>query len=260
MSNQPAFIDRTGKKYGRWTVLSRVESKNGKTLWKCICDCGTVGAVGSSGLGSGHSKSCGCLKVDWAKEHCKTHGKSHSRVHNIWFDMKKRCFNKNCVGYRWYGARGIVVCDKWMKFENFYADMGDPPEGTSIDRINTNGNYEPGNCRWATDKEQANNTCKNKFIEYAGKRQTVAQWAEEIGIGAGTIWWRIRNGFPPSIALSKDKIVIRRGGPRKTNRILTLGGVSKNMSQWSRETGIRVGTIWYRLKMGWSVERTLTNA
>ena len=240
-------------------VVSRNTGRKGGTHWYCICDCGRELSVESHALGSGKTKSCGCRRVVVGKLK-KRHGKSHTKIHNTWMDMKKRCFNKNSTGYEWYGGRGITVCGRWMKFENFYADMGDPAEGMSLDRIDYNGNYEPGNCRWATDEQQMNNTSKNRFIEMDGKRQTISQWAREIGIGVGTISWRLRHGIKPVGALSATYLEHRPEKIGKRNRVLSLNGKAQTMSQWSRETGIKIGTIWMRLKMGWSIERTLTNA
>lgn len=109
--------------------------------------------------------------------------------------MKQRCLNKNREGYKKWGGRGITVCKRWMKFENFYKDMGERPEGMTIDRIDNSKGYHKSNCKWATPKEQSNNTRKNVFITYNGKTQTIAQWSEELGISYHTIYARLRKGW-----------------------------------------------------------------
>jgi hypothetical protein len=163
------IIDLTGKRFGRWQVLElRPERKRygryGRSqtvpLWLCRCDCGTDGIVRGPALRTGWSKSCGCLRREMflRRRHIvTTHGMSRSRAYRCWYNMKQRCFNPQAVSYSNYGGRGITVCERWLIFENFYADMGDPSPGMSLDRIDPNGNYEPGNCRWATVVEQLAN-------------------------------------------------------------------------------------------------------
>jgi len=144
------IIDLTGKRFGRWVVLALhpERSRLGLARWICRCDCGTERIVLGTKLRRGLTTSC-CFKIK--------HGLSGSRVYRCWDNMKTRCFNPRARNYPWYGGRGITVCERWLIFENFYADMGDPPLGMSLDRIDPNGNYEPGNCRWATVAEQLAN-------------------------------------------------------------------------------------------------------
>jgi len=115
--------------------------------------------------------------------------------------MKSRCNNPKIPGYKWYGQRGIKVCDRWLSFENFFADMGERPDGCSIDRIDSDMDYCPQNCRWATPEIQSNNTRRCKFIEANGKRLTVAQWARETGLSENCIHGRLRRGWSPARAV-----------------------------------------------------------
>ena len=138
-----------GQKFGRLTVLYRTENdKWGNVKWMCVCDCGNLVEVVGWRLRSKHTQSCGCLK----------HNLSETAVYRTWADMKTRCNNPNRKEYKYYGGRGISICKRWEKFQNFYNDMGDRPEGLTLDRIDNDGNYEPENCRWTTYAEQNHNS------------------------------------------------------------------------------------------------------
>lgn len=136
------------------------------------------------------TRSCGCIHT----ETITTHGKSSTPTYSSWSKIISRCHDVNNEHYRDYGGRGIAVCDRWRKFENFLEDMGDRPIGTSIDRIDTNGNYEPSNCRWATPKEQSNNTRRCHVVTIDGISKNVSQWAESTNVRRETIFARIRAG------------------------------------------------------------------
>lgn len=147
--------DITGKKFHYLTAIKRLhKSENEDYYWECICDCGETKITTIGRLSFGTVKSCGCMS-DINKG---THRMSKTPEYRAWAHMKGRCYDKNDRFYHEYGLRGIAVCDRWINsFENFYEDMGDRPEGMSIDRKDNDGNYEPGNCRWATNHQQARN-------------------------------------------------------------------------------------------------------
>jgi len=152
-----------GQKFNRLTVLRVIDQSDKKRhiIWECSCDCGEIVFVAGTYLRTGQVNSCGCLHKD---NIYKTHGKTNTPAYISWASMITRCTNPNRDGYRHYGGRGISVCERWRKFENFLFDMGERPSGTSIDRIDVNGNYEPGNCRWATQSVQvANRRNKNEI-------------------------------------------------------------------------------------------------
>lgn len=143
----------SGQTFGRLTVIDFAHSdKRGDAWWNCLCACGTAKPIRAFQLRNGDAKSCGCAS---RIRKPRTHGLTNSSEYKVWLGMKHRCKNPTATGYAYYGARGIRVCERWLRFENFLADMGTRPSPNhSIDRVNGNGNYEPGNCRWATHSEQ----------------------------------------------------------------------------------------------------------
>lgn len=157
-----------GYRYGRLVVVERASNdRHGETRWVCRCDCGEVAVVRRGNLRSGNTKSCGCLHRQRSAAAHRTHGRKGDPIYQVWWNMVQRCTNPNNPRWEYYGGRGITVCDRWMTFENFYEDIGerppDLPERTgkraywSLDRIDNDSNYEPGNVRWATPVQQRAN-------------------------------------------------------------------------------------------------------
>jgi hypothetical protein len=199
MSDNYAASILVGQQYGRLTVIGQVT----RGQWKLRCLCKTIMVLRANRFRSGHVKSCGCLYNETVKvmgrhqnrERQTTHGMSGSPTYTTWKMMLQRCENPNDPNYSRYGGRGIQVCPRWHVFENFLADVGERPEGTTIDRRKNSGNYEPNNCRWATAKEQMNNTRQNVVIEFRGVRQTLAQWVETTGLSRKALDWRLKAGW-----------------------------------------------------------------
>lgn len=177
--------------YGLWTVLS----KAGGAKWSCSCACGVVKEVHKSNLTRGLSKSCGCAARESARLRQTTHGRSHSKVWNVWTHLRARCTNEKAKDYPRYGGRGITFDPSWESFEKFFEDVGLPPsERHTLDRRENSGNYEPGNVRWATYTEQNRNRRDNVRFMVGEKSQTLREWAEEFGINRSTLTSRIYQG------------------------------------------------------------------
>lgn len=191
-----------GKRFNRFTLLEDIGVLNGLRRWRVQCDCGNVKICEASAVARGHTKSCGCLKAESAKKpKYKVHGMCGTSTYRSWTAMHSRCRDPRKPDYH---GKGITVCDRWSKFENFLADMGERPDGMTIDRIDSSGNYEPSNCKWSTNKEQHRNTSRNLLISHNGETRTLAGWAEATGIGRATIKARISRGWSISESLTKE--------------------------------------------------------
>lgn len=155
--SQVKLIPLEGQRFSRLLVLRRAANIGTATAYECICDCGAKRIVRAVSLTHGVTKSCGCFQSDYMAVKQKRHGYYGSPTYRSWRAMLARCRDSTHKQWMQYGGRGITVCDRWRQFENFLSDMGERPVGRSLDRINGNGNYEPGNCRWATRIEQRHN-------------------------------------------------------------------------------------------------------
>ena len=198
------FIDLTGKIFGRLKVI-RLSSKTeyGKYIWECLCECGNTINVLGDNLKKGQI-SCGCYKTEYLKESRTIHGLSKTKLYSVWNSMKDRCYREGCEMYKYYGGRGIIVCDEWRKnYKEFYdwAMSSGYTAGLSIDRIDNNGNYEPVNCRWVTAEQQANNTRANRYITVNGITKTLSQWVKLLRIDYSTFYRRKDRGFDDVMAL-----------------------------------------------------------
>lgn len=195
-----------GQKFGRYTVVSVVPDKK-STRVIVACDCGQVRSVTGHNIVNGLAQSCGCLRRELSSERQARHRKSRTPIYKTWQSMKERCLNPTCHAYDQYGGRGIKICDRWLEsFDNFYEDMGDRPAGTTLDRIDNNGGYSKENCRWATKKVQDRNRRTNRLLTVNGVVQTIAGWAEEVGISTAVIHQRLKRGWSPEDAVLKPLV------------------------------------------------------
>lgn len=189
--------DLTGQRFNKLVV----EKYNRKTrtchLWDCVCDCGNRKTIAHGSLVYGRTISCGCVLKQVLKERNTTHGLSDTVEYKTWKSIKKRCLDRNTPSFKDYGGRGITICDQWERsFEEFISHVGNCPDGcNSIDRIDNNRGYEPGNCRWSTPKEQSRNTRRNVFITANGTTRCIAEWSEITGIPYSCIYARLVRGW-----------------------------------------------------------------
>jgi len=201
------FTDITGQLFGYLTVLEKSNNpKYSRAHFLCQCRCGIKKVISGTELRLKRTRSCGCSKATFLSQAMSFHGMSRTLIYSKWAKMIGRCHNPKYPSYLRYGARGIKVCEDWHKFNNFFNDMGEPPTPRhSIERINNDGNYEPGNCKWATRKEQANNRSDNILIEFNGQKKTVAQWSDQFSMSRTMLYQRIHRGiYPPELFQSKS--------------------------------------------------------
>jgi hypothetical protein len=195
-------IDHTGRRYGRLFVEKIDPERYGR--WICLCDCGTRKSIGAKSLGRS-TRSCGCLSRELTSKRNATHG--HSRGYRrsptfaIWHQMRARCENRKSEKFPRYGGRGIVVCERWKRFENFLADMGERPPKMSIERIDNDGPYSPENCRWATSMEQGSNTSTNRLLTVRGVTLHLTEWSRRMGVRHQLISRRLQRGWSEEAAV-----------------------------------------------------------
>lgn len=184
--------DLTGRRFGHLTVSRYTHSAaHGHAVWECRCDCGRTVQRLAKDIKRAKEPSCGC-KHATNKAHKNTyHGLTGTTVYGCWARMLQRCLNPKDGAYHNYGGRGIGVCERWMDFADFYADMGHPPEGMSIERRDNDGSYHPDNCYWASKAEQVRNHRRNVWVEFDGRRQVVTDWANELGMPRETLRFRL---------------------------------------------------------------------
>lgn len=192
----PKKVDISGRQFGRWVVLHEAGRSNaGKVMWLCRCACGKKERVAGGDLRSGRTKGC---KPCSARDKATTHGETKTKLHYTWLRMKDRCYNRNSADYKHYGERGISVCAEWrdtyIAFRDWSLENG-YVEGLEIDRIDNNGNYCPENCRWATRRQQTQNTRRNVLIEINGDIKCRAEWARESGLNVNMIARRQQRGL-----------------------------------------------------------------
>lgn len=206
-------------KFSYWTALGPLRLRPNdkyRVQVKCKCICGKISFVNTEDLLRKKSTNCGCKR----KPH-STHGMAHTNSYRIWSKMKDRCTNKKSKIYKWYGGRGIKVCYRWLKFENFYADMGERPKNKTLDRIDNNGPYCPENCRWATIEEQHYNTSRNKFYEYKGQSLTLTQIAKMFNFRREQLHRKVVDRKQPLLQAIDDILFYKKTGKKiRRNQII----------------------------------------
>ena len=184
--------------------------------------------------------------------------KKRARAYNTWCSMRQRCLNEDNPQFHNYGGRGITICDRWFGdsgFSNFLSDMGEPPPGMSIDRINNDGGYSPENCRWATKREQTINRRITVYLERGGRRQTIEDWAAELGLESQTLYFRHWRGWPPEKIFNQS---LQVKGAKGCNLNLTVGTETKTVAEWASISGLTASVILTRVRRGWPGESVLS--
>jgi len=195
-------MDSAGDKYNFLTLINYVgKTKQRKSTWLCLCDCGNKKIMVLSRLKSGNTKSCGCIKSKAISDSKYKHGRNQKdRTYNSWAAMKDRCKRRP-----YYIKKGVSVCDEWKNdFLQFLFDMGERPKNKTLDRKDNSKGYFKENCRWATNKEQMENTDRNRIIEFNGKSMIISKWGKELGLNSGVINKRIKRGWSIEKALQNS--------------------------------------------------------
>ena len=204
-----------GKRFGRLTVLEKSESEKRGTYWLCKCDCGRTKIIKGNSLVDGKTISCGCLSREKIIKNNTKHGMHKTRIYHIWSDMKSRCLSEKDNAYCYYGGRGITVCDEWKNENGFiafknWAYANGYSDDLSLDRIDVNGNYEPDNCRWVTQKIQSNNRRDTIYLTMDNETHALTIWAEKINVRRGVLYWRKTHGWSDEKTLTTPVLNERR--------------------------------------------------
>lgn len=249
----PKAIDMTGRRYASITVVGEsVRTRDGGRKWFALCDCGKTFEAAGAKIRSGEVITCPPCSKERVRRARTKHGLKWSAEYRIWTHIKSRCYNEKVPAYKHYGGRGISMCDRWRaSFENFLADMGPRPTSDhSIDRFpDKDGNYEPGNCRWATEVEQQNNRRNNRKITIGGQTKNMCQWADENGLRREAVYKRLKRGKVEESIIAKSKTAVK----------ISFNGIEATIPEWSEITGIKTGTLYYRINdHNWPIEKALT--
>jgi hypothetical protein len=205
-----------GKRFGRLLVsdqwLHRKSRMSVTVHWRCDCDCGASTVVPAVSLVHGHTRSCGCLYREDLRTRRKTHGRSKIKdpTYDSWRAMLERCRNPNNRAYARYGGRGVKVCERWLDFACFFQDMGQRPDGLTLERKNSDKDYEPSNCEWATRQRQSVNRSTTRNLTVKGQTKSITEWARDVGIGRDTIRDRLAKGWSHEDAVLKPPRSLRR--------------------------------------------------
>lgn len=247
------FQDLTGKKFGRLTVIRRVENKGRQVQWLCECSCGNTKVTYAYSLTHGLCKSCGCLCSENTRKANTKHGGYKDRLYHVWENMKKRCSNQKSPDYKNYGGRGITICPEWADYANFRRFMiengynSDASFGEcTIDRIDVNGPYSPENCRVVSTKEQSLNKTSSRLIEYNGVTKTVSEFADIYKIDLSTLCNRLNNlGYTVEQAIETE---VRKFKSLRKGKAYKVGNESHTCKEWNEILGVKKSTMNGRLR------------
>lgn len=245
------FNDLTGMRFGRLTVISRAENKHRAVAWNCKCDCGNMRVIKADSLTSGVTKSCGCYSNEIRKTINYKHGKTKTRLHRIWSNMKERCGNPNNTHYEAYGGRGITVCTEWSNAENgfmvFYnwALSHGYAENLTLERKDVDSGYSPENCCWITKSEQQRNKRNNVYVKINGEKKLLSDWEKDTGIDSSVLSNRIKRGV-------KEEYLLHKGLLR--GKMIEYNGEERNLTDWCKLLGLDFHKSYRRLHGGWSIE------
>lgn len=236
----------SGNVYGRLTAIEFSYKKNKMAYWKCRCECGNVVFVQRNHLVSGHTKSCGCLK--------NKYNITNHRIFKIWCNMIDRCKNPNRKDSNCYFEKGISVCEEWKTYENFeyWSFANGYSNNLTIDRVDSNKDYEPSNCRWITIQEQQRNKCTNVMVTYEGETLCMSDWAKRFGINRATLESRIYD-----LGYSFEEAIKKKKGSLKTNVIIAYNGKEYTQSEFARLAGCTPQWVCQLCKKGLSAEEIM---
>lgn len=239
-------IDITGQTFGKLTVLKEAgRSSENRATWLCKCECGKEATVIGKHLRNGTTKSCGCI--------VNKHNMTDTPTWTTWRAMMKRCYETTSKHYTRYGARGILVQESWHEFVNFYNDMGERPDGTSLDRINNDGNYEITNCRWADNFTQNNNRGDyNTKLTLGNLTLNINEWSRKLDIKPTAITERLRRGWSVEKTLTTPC-----KSYTKEPKLWEYKGETKNLSQWAKILGLDYVALHARIRMGWEFTKAV---
>lgn len=239
------MINHSGERYGRLTIIGS-ENIGGRTKQKCLCDCGNVTYVQLCKLRSGHTKSCGCLKVKYRIE--------NRRIFNCWCGMKERCDSSGRKDSKYYHEKGITYCDEWKMYENFqeWALQNGYNDNLTLDRIDGNLPYCPENCRWITIEEQQRNRSCCLYFTHDGKTKTLSEWAREFGINRTTLHDRIFK-----LGYSFEEAILKKRGTQKTNVFIEYNGKIYTQTEFANLANCTPQWIFELKKRGLNAEQIL---
>jgi hypothetical protein len=259
----PKKVEMIGMKFNKLTVLEQNATSESKKLhYRCACECGAFSIVDGAALRSGNTKSCGCRRKVVSSDKAFKHGYVGTKTYGVWESIKKRCLDTKNRSYKDYGGRGITICDEWKdNFLSFLKDMGEAPEKCVIDRIDNEKSYEPGNCRWITQKENCRNKRNNIRLSLGGETRLLVEWAELLNVSQTILRKRHARGFTDEqvfYGLTPETSSCFHLSELRTKK-LTFNGITDTLAGWSKRTGISSTALYQRTRRhGWSVEKTLT--